>query len=107
MNRRTNVSEIRRGRPRKEWEGRLGAFVSSFRVENLATELDVDPVSVYGWLRGDFQPSVPRALAIVDIARRSGTALTLEDIYVRVVTSANDEENNARILSKATPKNRT
>jgi DNA-binding XRE family transcriptional regulator len=106
MNRRKNVSEIRRGRPRKEWEGRLGAFVSSFRVESLAIELGVEPASVYGWMRGEYRPSIDRAFQIVEVARRSGTTLTLEDVYVRELKST-DEENHARILPKAAPQNRT
>jgi hypothetical protein len=71
----------RRGRPRTPWTGKFGAFVSSYRIENLADEVDVDPASVYRWARGDSFPSLPKAIAIVEIARRSGLTLSLEDIY--------------------------
>jgi len=63
------------------FSSRFGAFIAGFRVDNLATELDVDPATVYGWCRGDWKPKIERAFQIIEIARRSGTALTVEDIY--------------------------
>lgn len=76
------ATERRRGRPRSTtWAGKFGAFVSSYRIENLADEVDVDPASVYRWARGDSFPSLPKAIAIVEIARRSGLTLSLEDIF--------------------------
>jgi hypothetical protein len=71
----------RRGRPCKQWQGRFGEFVSSYRVSNLATELGVDIVAVYSWMRGEHQPSVDRAREIVELARRHGVELSLDDIY--------------------------
>jgi hypothetical protein len=69
------------GRPRSTWTGKLGSFVSAFTIDRLAGELDVDPASVYGWLRGDFHPKIEKAIAIVEIARAAGTALSLENVY--------------------------
>lgn len=93
-----------RGRPRVAWTGKFGAFVSSYRIENLADEVEVDSASVYRWMRGDSSPSVPRALAIVEVARRSGTTLTLEDVLIREVIT-NDEGKNG-LLSRTAKKNR-
>jgi hypothetical protein len=70
-----------RGRPRMAWVGKLGAFVSSYRAEVLADEINVDPATCYRWARGDGFPSIPKAIAIVEVARRSGRRLTLEDIF--------------------------
>jgi hypothetical protein len=75
------IVERHRGRPRKTWAGKFGAFVSSYRIENLSIDVDVDPASCYRWARGDSFPSIPKAIAIVEIARRSGLVLSLEDIY--------------------------
>jgi DNA-binding XRE family transcriptional regulator len=73
----------RRGRPRSTWTwtGKLGAFVSSYRIENLADAVEVDAASVYRWMRGDSSPSVANAIAIVELARAAGTPLTLEDVF--------------------------
>jgi DNA-binding XRE family transcriptional regulator len=82
-----------RGRPRSTaWAGRFGSFVSRYRVELLADEVGVDPASVYRWLRGDSAPSVPAAFAIVQVARRVGTTLTLEDIYCPQACSVGDRK---------------
>ncbi|MGA2921168.1 MAG: hypothetical protein ABSE28_08695 [Candidatus Sulfotelmatobacter sp.] len=71
-----------RGRPRTTtWIGKLGEFVSSFTVERLAGELQLDSSQVYRWVRGDYCLPVQRAIAISEIARTAGTKLTLEDIY--------------------------
>jgi hypothetical protein len=32
-------------------------------------------------MRGDWRPKMDRAFQIIEIARRSGTALTVEDMY--------------------------
>jgi len=75
------IERRQRGRPRTSWAGKFGAFVSTCRVENLADMVEVDPASVYRWCRGDSSPSLGKAIAIVEIARAAGTALTLEDVY--------------------------
>lgn len=76
----------RGGRPRNEYAGKFGAFVMKVLPENLATELNVDPAAVYQWLRGEHIPRPKKALAIVEIARREGVTLSLEDIYVHALT---------------------
>jgi DNA-binding XRE family transcriptional regulator len=82
-----------RGRPRTAWTtGRFGSFVSSYRVDLLADEVGVDPASVYRWARGDGFPSIPAALAIVQVARNVGTTLTLEDIYCPEAGAAGDRK---------------
>jgi len=70
-------------RPRgsRNWIGKLGGFVSSFTVERLSAELDLDPSQIYRWARGDETPPFRRAIAITEIARSAGTNLTLEDLY--------------------------
>jgi hypothetical protein len=73
--------ERRRGRPREAWPGRLGAFITSYHVENLADAVEVDPASVYRWARGDAFPSLGKAIAIVEVARMAGTELSLEDVF--------------------------
>jgi DNA-binding XRE family transcriptional regulator len=71
------------------------------KVENLATELDVDPATIYNWMRGECQPSIPRAFAIIEVAQRFGTKLSLEDIYTREANTDHDEEkSNAGILPR-------
>ncbi len=75
------ATQRRRGRPRSTWPGKLGAFVSSYQIDQLADEIGVDAASCYRWCRGDTFPSLGKAIAIVEIARASGTALTLEDVY--------------------------
>jgi DNA-binding XRE family transcriptional regulator len=70
------------------------------RVENVASELDVDPASVYYWMKGTCQPSIQRAYAIIDLAKRFGTKLRLEDIYIRKANTNYDEEKHDGVLSK-------
>ena len=81
-----------RGRPPIKFPGRFGSFVSSFRVENLASELDIDPAAVYCWMRGDYRPKVDHAIRIIEIAKTTGTQLTLEDVLVRVVKSSDEDK---------------
>jgi DNA-binding XRE family transcriptional regulator len=78
--------ELRRGRPRSTiWVGKLGAFLNEYTPGRLAGELDLDPMQIYRWARGDYQPSIRKAIAIVEIAKATGAGLTLEDIYEREV----------------------
>jgi len=72
------------------------------QVENLALEIDVDPASVYNWLRGSTRPTIDRAYSILAVAARFGTKLTLDDIYRRDIEN-NDEEKTNGVLSRATP----
>jgi DNA-binding XRE family transcriptional regulator len=60
--------------------------VNDFTVERLAGELEVDPASIYAWVRGDNRPQIQKAIAIAEIARAAGTNLTLEDVYETEVT---------------------
>jgi DNA-binding XRE family transcriptional regulator len=70
------------GRPRSTWIGKFGAFISDFTPERLACELELDDQArIYHWARGDNQPSIRTAIAIVELARARGMALSLEDIY--------------------------
>jgi hypothetical protein len=72
----------RRGRPRStNWIGKFGEFVSSFTVERLAGELQLDTSQVHRWVRGDYCLPVQKAIAISEIARSVGTSLRLEDLY--------------------------
>lgn len=80
------------GRPRTQWPGKFGGFVTKYTIESLSTDLDVDPTTVYGWLRGEFSPTPANAIAIAAIARRAGSKLTLEDIYVREVKQHDEEQ---------------
>jgi hypothetical protein len=54
-------------------------------VERLAGQLLLDPLQIYRWARGDYQPQIQKAIAIVEVARAAGRILTLEDIYEREV----------------------
>jgi hypothetical protein len=82
-----SVELRRQGRPRSRiWVGKLGAFVNEFTVDRLAGELDADLRQVYSWVRGDYRPPLEKAIAIAEIARATGTDLTLEDIYESDVT---------------------
>ena len=72
------------GRPRStSWIGKLGKFVNDFTPARLAAELDLDELHVYRYARGDYLPSIRRAVAIVYVARSAGVDLSLEDIYAR------------------------
>jgi DNA-binding XRE family transcriptional regulator len=76
----------RRGRPRSTtWVGKFGSWVSDYTVERLAAQLLLDPLQIYRWARGDYQPQIQKAIAIVEVARAAGRTLTLEDIYEREV----------------------
>jgi hypothetical protein len=72
------------GRPRsRSWIGRFGEWVSQYSVARLAEELDLDPMQVYRWARGDWQPTIQKAIALVVVARAAGADLALEDLYQR------------------------
>ena len=74
----------RRGRPRSTpWVGSLGDFVSKYTCGRLADELNLDPSQIGRWCRGDYAPSIQKAIALVETARRAGCELTLEEIYAR------------------------
>jgi DNA-binding XRE family transcriptional regulator len=60
--------------------------VNDFTCERLAGELDLDPMQIYRWARGDNRPRIQTAIAIAEIARAAGTDLSLEDIYATDVT---------------------
>jgi transcriptional regulator with XRE-family HTH domain len=74
----------KRGRPRK-WRGPLADWIKSagVRIDKLADELNVDEGTVYRWLRSELAPSIRQAIAIAEIARRSGTTLQLEDFSIQ------------------------
>ena len=74
----------RRGRPRSTpWVGRLGDFVNEYTCARLADELNLDVNQVGRWCRGDYAPTIQKAIALVEVARRAGVDLTLEEIYAR------------------------
>jgi hypothetical protein len=74
----------RAGRPRSTtWVGKLGSWVSAYTVARLAGELDLDPMQIGRWCRGDYAPSIQKAIALVEVARGAGVDLTLEDVYSR------------------------
>lgn len=74
----------RRGRPRsRPWVGRLGDFVSEYTCARLADELDLDPMEIGRWCRGDWAPSIQKAIAVVETARRAGVDLALDEVYSR------------------------
>jgi hypothetical protein len=95
-----------RGRPRQVFAGKFGKFVNAFRVEKLATELDVDPAAVYCWMRNEYSPTPIKAIAIVEIARGAGFRLSLEDIYVNEARLHNEEKNRHAILPRGSKENR-
>jgi Helix-turn-helix len=72
------------GRPRSTpWVGSLGDFANTYTISRLADELNLDPMQIGRWCRGDYAPSIQKAIALVEVARRSGVDLTLEEIYSR------------------------
>jgi DNA-binding XRE family transcriptional regulator len=74
------------GRPRSTpWVGRFGEWVSQYSVAKLASDLGVDVTRVGRWARGDNSPSITRAIAVCELARGVGVALSLEDLYERDV----------------------
>jgi hypothetical protein len=94
------------GTPRKQYPGKFGAFVSSFLAENLAIELDLDPTNVYAWLNGRQSPRIRHAIKIVEIARRSGTKLTLQDVYHHEIKSFQEGKQDDTVLSGSTKEDR-
>jgi hypothetical protein len=73
-----------RGRPRsRSWIGRFGEWVSQYSVARLACDLGVDDVLIGRWARGDYQPSIQKAIAVVVVARAAGADLSLEDLYAK------------------------
>jgi transcriptional regulator with XRE-family HTH domain len=96
----------RRGRPRKWAETPLAAWLieSKIRAEDFADKLGVEHSTVYRWLRGDQNPTIETAQAIVDIARRSGSRrkLTLEDILNRRRRPLPGRGENDGVLSRPT-----
>ena len=65
----------------RSWPGRFGDWVREYTITRLAVDLDVDVTQVGRWARGDWQPSIKRAIAVVEVARSAGVDLSLEDIY--------------------------
>jgi len=61
--------------------GKLGSFVDGFSANRLAGEIDADLSDIYRWVRRDGQPSVRRAIQIVEVAKAAGVNLSLEDVY--------------------------
>jgi DNA-binding XRE family transcriptional regulator len=57
--------------------------VNDYTPNRLAGELDLDPLQIYRWARGDYQPSIRKAIAVVEVARAAGMDLSLEDVYAR------------------------
>jgi hypothetical protein len=76
-----------RGRKRSTtWTGKLGAFLNEYTPNRLAGELDLDPMKIYRWARGNYCPQVRTAIAVVEVARSAGVDLSLEDIYAPYFT---------------------
>jgi DNA-binding XRE family transcriptional regulator len=59
--------------------------VRGYTISRLAGDLDVDVTQVGRWARGDWRPSITRAIAVCELARAAGVDLTLEDLYSRDV----------------------
>jgi DNA-binding XRE family transcriptional regulator len=57
--------------------------VREYSCARLAGDLDLDPMQIGRWCRGDYAPSIQKAIALVEVARRAGCELTLEEIYSR------------------------
>ena len=65
----------------KHWDSKFAQFVQGYGVERLARELGVVPSAIYHWILGDTSPHPARAIFIQRLAKRSGTDLTLDEIY--------------------------
>jgi hypothetical protein len=57
--------------------------VSRYTISRLADELEVDATQVGRWVRGDWRPSIDRAIAVVLVARAAGSDISLEDLYAK------------------------
>lgn len=70
-----------RHRTSGNWESKFGQFVGDFGVEDLAGELRIDSTAVYHWIRGTSAPKFETAVAIRELARSRGVALSIDEIY--------------------------
>jgi len=76
--------ERHRGRPRsRSWIGKFGEWLERYGAARLAGDLEVDVTLVGRWARGDYQPSIQKAIGVVVVARAAGADLGLEDLYAK------------------------
>jgi hypothetical protein len=59
--------------------------VNDYTAAQLAAELHCESSQVYRWAKCDTLPTIHAALAIVEVARAAGVALTLEDVYENAI----------------------
>ena len=83
------------------WKTRFGRLILSYGVNRMARDLEVDPTSIYQWVRGYTSPRPERAVAIIALLLPLGR-LRLEDIYQqRYARSLRSKARNARHTSHA------
>ncbi len=63
------------------WETKFGRFVLAYQAEKLAADLGVHPSAIYHWIAGSNQPKAAKAQKLVELARKIGFRLRLEDVY--------------------------
>jgi DNA-binding transcriptional regulator YdaS (Cro superfamily) len=65
----------------RRWESPLGRFVNFYGADELASRMEVHKTAVYHWVSGAAAPRPEKAFAIRRIARSTGFAISLDDIY--------------------------
>jgi hypothetical protein len=63
------------------WRSKFARFIQSYGVESLAAKLEVRPSAIYHWIRGTTTPRPAHAEVIKRLARKRGSALTMDEIY--------------------------
>lgn len=65
----------------RRWESPLGRFVDFYGADELASRVEVHKTAVYHWVSGRAAPRPEKAFVILRIARSTGLAVSLDDIY--------------------------
>lgn len=76
---------------RSKWNSRFGKFIRTYGTAKLATELAVNPSTIYHWMAGDSSPRPTTAQQLLIAAKTIQFRLTHRDIYVVARPSASTE----------------
>jgi hypothetical protein len=72
------------GNAKNKGRSKFEKFVRNYGVDLLASQLGLQPSSIYHWLRGSTSPHPDNAIEIQRLARSRGIVLELEEIYGHV-----------------------
>ena len=84
----------------RRWESPLGRFVDFYGADELASRMEVHKTAVYHWVSGIAAPRPEKAFAIRRIARSTGFAISLDDIYQHFLE---DSEETRRSFRQSQP----